>query len=99
MDKKKGPNNIEANFDPDYRNAATIGFRNLLNAVLDTDENPAKGYGGTCSGDSGGPIFLGNVMVAITLTGDTPCRAAGRHYRLDAPFARAFLESQGVTLP
>ncbi len=62
VDKKKGPNNIEANFDPDYRNAATIGFRNLLNAVLDTDENPAKGYGGTCTGDSGGPIFLGNVI-------------------------------------
>jgi len=99
VDKTNGPNNIESNFDPDYRNVATVGFRNLLNAVVDTDENPARGYGGGCYGDSGGPLFLGNVMVAISITGDTTCRAAGRYYRLDTPFARQFLASQGVTLP
>ena len=93
------PGNIEANFDPDYRNVATLGFRNLLNAVLDLDENPAKGYGGACFGDSGGPVFLGKVIVATGITGDVACRAAGRYYRLDTPFARQFLASQGVTLP
>ena len=36
--KTAGPNNIDPNFDPDYRNAATVGFRNLQDAVL----NPMK---------------------------------------------------------
>ena len=30
---------------------------------------------------------------------DIACRSTGRHYRLDTPFARDFLASQGVPLP
>jgi trypsin len=42
--------------------------------------NFAKGEGGTCSGDSGGPIFyedsnLGRVQVSLVSGGDAPCRA------------------------
>jgi hypothetical protein len=66
--------------------------------------NPARGDGGTCYGDSGGPNFLGagesetNIVAAITITGDAMCRATNVDYRLDTPSARAFL-SQYVTLP
>ena len=61
----------------------------------------ATGKGGDCYGDSGGPKFMaGNLttVVAITITGDTPCRATSRDYRLDTPSARAFLGGY-VALP
>jgi hypothetical protein len=61
-----------------------------------------QGNGGACYGDSGGPNFatLGGrlVLVATTITGDTPCYATNVSYRLDSPAARAFL-SGFVTLP
>lgn len=62
--------------------------------------NPATGDGGTCYGDSGGPHFLGesNMVVSLTVIGDTWCRATDVTYRLDTPSARAFL-GQFVTLP
>jgi Trypsin len=79
-----------------------------LNAVtpawLRISQNPARGNGGTCYGDSGGPNFLGagadetNIVAAITITGDAFCRATNVDYRLDTPSARAFL-GKYVTLP
>lgn len=66
--------------------------------------NPARGDGGTCYGDSGGPNFLGagadetNIVAAITVTGDFMCRSTNVVYRLDTESARTFL-SQFVTLP
>jgi hypothetical protein len=66
--------------------------------------NPSTGNGGTCYGDSGGPNFLGagstetNIVAAITITGDTPCRSTNVDYRLDTASARAFLAPY-VTLP
>ena len=64
--------------------------------------NPSTGSGGTCFGDSGGPHFLGgaesNLIVSITITGDSMCRATDKTYRLDSPAARDFL-GQFVPLP
>lgn len=66
--------------------------------------NPARGDGGTCYGDSGGPNFLGaggtetDIVAATTITGDFMCRATNVAYRLDTASARAFL-GQFVTLP
>lgn len=66
--------------------------------------NPARGDGGTCYGDSGGPNFLGagatetNIVAATTIAGDFMCRATNVGYRLDTPSARGFL-GQYVTLP
>lgn len=77
-------------------------FRTLTKDRLKLSQNPALGYGGTCSGDSGGPIFLGdasaNQLVALTSTGDHVCRATSVNYRLDTPDARGFLEDY-VKLP
>ena len=59
--------------------------------------NPAKGDGGTCYGDSGGPNFLGagtgetDIVAGTTITGDFLCRATNVDYRMDTPSARAFL--------
>ena len=54
--------------------------------------------GGVCFGDSGGPRLLGNVVVAVTSTGNKNCTGPSSSYRLDAPAARAFL-SAFVTAP
>jgi hypothetical protein len=61
---------------------------------------PARGYGGTCYGDSGRPNFLGdtNVLAATTITGDFMCRATNVVYRLDTASAWSFLDDY-VTLP
>jgi hypothetical protein len=58
----------------------------------------------TCSGDSGGPQFLGagadetNTALSTTITGDLFCFATNVDYPLDTPSARAFLDDF-VTLP
>ena len=62
----------------------------------------SQGNGGACYGDSGGPNFAvldGDlVLVATTITGDTPCYATNVVYRTDTPTARAFL-APFVALP
>jgi Trypsin len=88
----------------DVRYVATGGLLAVTPSWLRISMNPARGDGGTCYGDSGGPNFLGagatetNIVAAITITGDAMCRATNVDYRLDTPSARAFL-GQYVTLP
>ncbi len=77
-----------------------VGYFNALGpGYLRLSQNPNTGSGGTCFGDSGGPIFLGetNIVVAITTTGDMFCKATNVDQRLDIPSVQAFL-SQFVTL-
>ena len=76
------------------------GFRSLTKSWLNLSMNPSTGNGGTCYGDSGGPHFLGTsqVVVAITVTGDAPCRATDVDYRMDTASARSFLATY-VSLP
>ena len=75
-------------------------FAALNKTSLRLSQNPSTGDAGTCYGDSGGPNFLGNsrVIVSITITGDIVCRATNVTYRLDTPTAREFL-GQFVVLP
>jgi hypothetical protein len=88
----------------DVRYVATGGLLAVNPSWLRISMNPARGDGGTCYGDSGGPNFLGagesetNIVAAITITGDAMCRATNVDYRLDTVSARAFL-GQYVTLP
>jgi hypothetical protein len=81
--------------NPVYRGYAVASFMSLNGGFLRLSQNPATGDGGACYGDSGGPNFLSvngqPVLVAVTITGDTPCRATNVVYRLDTPSARAFL--------
>jgi V8-like Glu-specific endopeptidase len=85
---------------PDVRKYSVSTFDALNPAWLRLSQNPARGNGGACYGDSGGPIFFGNTetVVAITITGDAMCRATNVTYRLDTPSVRKFL-SEYVTLP
>lgn len=96
-DKTKGPASLTSD---GMRRYADQSFRSLTKAWLNLSMNPSTGSGGTCYGDSGGPHFLAgtNVVVSVTVTGDRFCRATDVTYRLDTPWARAFL-GQFVTLP
>ena len=88
----------------DTRYVATGTLDAVNPSWLRISQNPAKGDGGTCYGDSGGPNFIGagatetNIVAATTNTGDSMCRATNVVYRMDTPSARAFL-GQFVDLP
>ena len=69
--------------------ALTDGFN------LQTQGN-GNGRGGTCSGDSGGPVFLGdfssNLIVAVTSFGlNALCRGTDFAYRIDQPAVLAWI--------
>jgi hypothetical protein len=54
--------------------------------------NPGTG-GGSCFGDSGGPIFYGstNMVVALVSWGISPCVGVDYQFRVDTPLALGFL--------
>lgn len=88
----------------DIRYMSTGTLNSITQTWLRISQNPARGDGGTCYGDSGGPNFLGagsgetNIVASTTITGDMFCRSTNTTYRLDTPSARAFLDDF-VTLP
>jgi hypothetical protein len=61
---------------------------------LMTTANPAQGKGGTCNGDSGGPVFFygTNVIAAVTSFGmNGQCKGLDFSYRLDRPEVLAWI--------
>jgi hypothetical protein len=91
---------------------ATISFRerlmaqstlvNLNSALNDgfnlQTQGNGSGRGGTCNGDSGGPVFLGpyssNLVVAVTSFGlNTLCRGTDFAYRVDTAAVQAWMEA------
>ena len=71
--------------------ATLVNLNSALNAGfnLQTNGNGA-GKGGTCNGDSGGPVFLGgyesDLVVAVTSFGlNSLCRGTDFAYRIDQP--------------
>jgi hypothetical protein len=81
-------------FDGDRRWVEQFAL-SLNKAWFTLSMNPSTGAGGTCYGDSGGPHFLvtqdGLILVSLTVTGDIPCRATDKTYRIDTAEAQAFL--------
>ena len=84
-------------YDGIRRNA--VGSFNALDKNwLRLSMNPAKGDGGTCYGDSGGPNFIGaggdetKIIAGVTVTGDAVCRATNVIIRLDTTVAHAFID-------
>ncbi len=72
-----------------YRRWSTSSFTSVKPTELRLADKP----GGVCFGDSGGPRLLGNIVVAVTSTGNKNCTGQSISYRLDTPSARAFLSS------
>ncbi len=64
-----------------------------LNGVI----NDVRGGGGTCFGDSGGPVFLNGYLVADTSYGYTlNCRYLGGYQRLDIKVVQDWLATFGL---
>jgi secreted trypsin-like serine protease len=83
----------------DTREYAVGYFNSLGPGMLHISQNVKTGSGGTCFGDSGGPQFLGdtNIVVSITVTGDMFCKALNTTQRVDIASVQDFL-SQYVEL-
>ncbi|MEX0754907.1 MAG: trypsin-like serine protease [Actinomycetota bacterium] len=94
--KTGGPNSLFPGGG--IRRFTTQGFLSLQKSWLTLSMNPSTGSGGTCFGDSGGPHFHRGILVSITITGDSVCRATDTTYRVDTASARAFLDDF-VALP
>lgn len=95
-----GPQKPTAVSDRTRRFVETPG-QNISSQVLKLaeNENDSRGGGGSCFGDSGGPVFHGGYIVADTSFGASQfCRSFGGFYRLDTDDARSFLDDY-VTVP
>lgn len=71
----------------------------LTSQILYTNNNPNdnQGTGGTCTGDSGGPLFLDGQVVAVTSFGNNDkCRGGGGNQRVDLQGVQAWLATFGV---
>jgi secreted trypsin-like serine protease len=97
----KGENGPQFPFEGD-RGYGIGSFNALTPQWLKMSQNAAHGDSGACYGDSGGPTFLGaapndgDVVLAVTTTGDTPCYSTNVASRTDSPSARAFLSRFGL---
>lgn len=84
---------------PLIRRYVDMPGQKLTPQILQTNGNPNdnKGTGGTCFGDSGGPVFLGGRIVAVTSYGYTEnCRYLGGYQRVDIAAAQDWLASFGL---
>jgi len=97
----KGENGPQFPFDGD-RGYGIGSFNALTQQWLKISQNASHGDSGACYGDSGGPTFLGaapsdgDVVLAVTTTGDTSCYSTNVAGRTDDPSARAFLSTFGL---
>ena len=95
-----GPQKPTAVSDRTRRVTTAVG-QNLSSQVLKLaeNENDSRAAGGSCFGDSGGPVFHGGLLVGDTSFGASQfCRSAGGYYRLDTDDARSFLSTY-VSVP
>jgi secreted trypsin-like serine protease len=82
--------------DNNDRQYAESEYLALMKAWLLLSQNQATDDGGTCYGDSGGPVFWNDngaeTLVGIVSWGDTPCVAIGLNYRVDIPETLEFID-------
>jgi hypothetical protein len=79
---------------PARRFTEAVG-QNASSQVLKPAENAndSRAGGGSCFGDSGGPVFHDGLLVGDTSFGASQfCRSFGGYYRLDIEDARSFLD-------
>ena len=82
------------------RYVATVSLINLKSALTDGwnihySSNPGQGHGGsggTCFGDSGGPVIHDGLIVGVnSFVLNLNCKGAGFAYRVDTQFAHDFI--------
>ncbi len=91
---ESGPQKPQPMSYPLIRRYTTAPGQKLTPQILQLNGNPAdtRGGGGTCFGDSGGPIFLNGYLVAVTSYGYTQnCRYLGGYQRVEIPVVQDWL--------
>jgi hypothetical protein len=94
-----GPQKPQPMSYPLLRRFVDMPGQKLTPQILQTNGNPndTHGTGGTCFGDSGGPVYLNGQLVAVTSYGYTDnCRYLGGYQRLDIPVVDEWLATFGV---
>ncbi|WDF32559.1 trypsin-like serine protease [Arthrobacter agilis] len=89
-----GPQKPQPMSYPLIRRTTTSPGQKLTPQILQLQGNPNdnRGGGGTCFGDSGGPVFLDGYLVAVTSYGYTSnCRYLGGYQRVEIPVVQDWL--------
>jgi hypothetical protein len=77
------------------RRMTTSFLKNVQSEVVvfQINDKDSKAGGGSCFGDSGGPVFLnGFVLGDASYVNSFSCNATGSYQRTDTAYARAFLD-------
>lgn len=96
---ESGPQKPQPMTYPLLRRYVDMPRQKLTPQILQANGNPndTHGTGGTCFGDSGGPVFLHGEIVAVTSCGLTAnCRYIGGYQRIDIVGEPAWLATFGV---
>jgi len=78
------------------RRSTTSYLKNVQSEVVvfQINDNDSKAGGGSCFGDSGGPVFLGAYALGdASYVNSLSCNATGSYQRDDTAYSRAFLNS------
>ena len=96
---ESGPQKPQPMSYPLLRRYTTAPGQKLTPQILQLIGNPndPHGGGGTCFGDSGGPVFLNGYLVAVTSYGYTAnCRYISGYQRVDIPVVQDWLEGFSI---
>jgi len=96
---ESGPQKPQPMSYPLLRRYVDMPGQKLTPQILQTNGNPndPRGTGGTCFGDSGGPVFFKGNVVAVTSYGYTDnCRYLGGYQRVDIAAAQNWLATFGL---
>jgi trypsin len=94
-----GPQKPQPMSYPLIRRYVDMPGQKLTPQILQTNGNEKDpfGTGGTCFGDSGGPVFLDGEIVAVTSYGYTQnCRYLGGYQRVDIEVVQDWLATFGL---
>lgn len=95
-----GPQNPQPMTFPLIRRYADMPGQKLTPQILQTNgnENDTRGTGGTCFGDSGGPLLLDGEIVGVTSYGYTSnCRYIDGYQRVDIAVVQDWLATFATT--
>jgi hypothetical protein len=96
---ESGPQKPQPMTYPLIRRFTTSPGQKLTPQILQLNGNPndIRGGGGTCFGDSGGPVFLDGELVAVTSYGYTSnCRYLGGYQRVEIPVVEEWVATFGL---
>jgi hypothetical protein len=94
-----GPQKAVPESFPLLRRSVDMPGQKLTPQIIQTNGNPNdnQGGGGTCTGDSGGPLFYNGQIVAVTSYGNNDkCYGVGGYQRVDIIEVRDWLRQFGL---